>query len=98
MAAQEQRARLRKSRLVRAENDRIAERARRLEFVRIPMLCECDDPGCSDVFPLSREEYLRARGHSAHFMTRPGHRLADAHPVTKDQRYWVQRINPDGQR
>ena len=50
---------------VRASNDRIAERALALRFTsRVPMLCECRDPGCRAIVPVSLEDFhdLRQRG------------------------------------
>ena len=94
MSAQEQQTYLSKPRLVQAANNRIADRADRLQFLaRIPMLCECEDPDCSDLIPLNREEYLRVRSNPSHFLTRPSHQLTGAQPVAKDERYWVQRRN-----
>ena len=50
---------------VRASNDRIAQRALVLHFTsRVPMLCECHDPGCRAIVPVSLEDFhaLRERG------------------------------------
>ena len=50
---------------VRVANDRIASRAAQLRFTsRVPMLCECHDPGCRAIVPLSLSDFqdLRRRG------------------------------------
>ena len=50
---------------VRASNDRIAARAAELRFTsRVPMLCECHDPGCRAIVPVSLDDFyaLRQRG------------------------------------
>jgi len=39
---------------VRASNDHIARRAEALRFTsRVPLLCECDDPGCQALILVS---------------------------------------------
>jgi hypothetical protein len=58
---------------VRASNDRIAARAAKLRFTaRVPMLCECHDPGCRAIVPVPLDDFhdLRQRG---------GAVLADVH-------------------
>ena len=50
---------------VRVANDRIASRAAQLRFTsRVPMLCECHDPGCRAIVPVSLADFhdLRHRG------------------------------------
>jgi hypothetical protein len=47
---------------VRASNDHIAARAEALHFMsRVPLLCECDDPGCRALVLLSLDEFGRLR-------------------------------------
>jgi hypothetical protein len=55
----------------RTANDHLAKTAARLRFVsRVPFLCECADPGCSEFVLLSVEDYHRA---TARAITAPGH-------------------------
>ena len=55
----------------RTANDHLAETAARLRFVsRVPFLCECDDPGCSEFVLLSVEDYHLAKVQA---ITAPGH-------------------------
>ena len=47
---------------VRAANDRVAQRAKSLRFAsRVPMRCECNDPGCQALIPVSLEDFHRLR-------------------------------------
>ena len=55
----------------RTANEHLAETAARLRFVsRVPFLCECDDPGCSEFVLLSVEDYHLAKVQA---ITAPGH-------------------------
>lgn len=58
---------------VRASNDRIATRAAKLRFTaRVPMLCECHDPGYRAIVPISLDAFHDLR-------QRRGAVLADVH-------------------
>jgi hypothetical protein len=47
---------------VRVANDHIAARAEALHFIsRVPLLCECDDPGCRALVLVSLDEFGRLR-------------------------------------
>ena len=47
---------------VRASNDHIAARAEALHFMsRVPLLCECDNPGCGALVLVSLDEFHRLR-------------------------------------
>ena len=47
---------------VRASNDHIARRAEALRFTsRVPLLCECDDPGCQALILVSLDDFRRLR-------------------------------------
>jgi hypothetical protein len=49
---------------VRESNDRIASRAVELRFTsRVPMLCECHDPGCRAIVAVSLEDFHALRAH-----------------------------------
>ena len=63
----------------RAANDRIAEKARRLQLLsRVPMLCECSTPGCQTLLMVSLHEYDQIRSGRETFLTAPGHELDGA--------------------
>ena len=69
----EERGRLTRSRGVREANDHIAARARALRFVsRVPMLCECADPGCRSVVLIALEAYHQLR-QTDRLVLAPGH-------------------------
>jgi hypothetical protein len=90
MAVQRERLILSRSEEVRSSNDHIAQQAVRLRFVsRVPMLCECSDPGCHSIILLDRERYeeLRADG----FFTIPGHSVDGAEPALRENGFWLQR-------
>jgi hypothetical protein len=90
MSAQMERAQLTRPEDVRDSNDRIAERAAQLRFVsRVPMLCECSDPGCRTIVlvELDRYQQLRERG----YLTAPEHPVEDAAPVAREDGYWLHR-------
>jgi hypothetical protein len=77
---------------VRAGNDRIAERAAQLRFVsRVPMLCECHDPTCSQMVLIGLEEYGKLRAERRCYLTAPDHRLAGATVDSMQPGYWLQR-------
>ena len=80
MSAQIERVNLSRSEEVRASNDRIAERAVRLRFVsRVPMLCECSDPGCRSIVLIGLDRYAELR--KLGFLTAPAHPLEDVGPA-----------------
>jgi hypothetical protein len=61
----------------RAANDRIkefAEDARMAE--RLPFICECADPGCTELVKLSLSEYEQVRSDPRRFVTAIGHETA----------------------
>jgi hypothetical protein len=58
---------------VREANERIALQAERYHVrLGIPMLCECGDPACSELFLVSLAGYRQARREAA-FLIAPGH-------------------------
>jgi hypothetical protein len=58
---------------VRRSNEQIAAAAKRLQFVsRVPMRCECSDPGCNELILITLENYRKARRGSL-FLAAPGH-------------------------
>jgi hypothetical protein len=59
---------------------------------RIPFLCECPVPACTEVLRLTLVEYADVRANPAHFFTTPGHEQADAavgHVVSRENDYVV---------
>jgi hypothetical protein len=63
--------------LFRAANERIDERARASELRdRVPFLCECAEPGCTEIVQLATEEYERIRADPTWFLNAPGHNAA----------------------
>ena len=59
---------------VREANERIALQAERQHLnYGIPMLCECGDPGCNELFLVSLEGYRDARRRGP-FLIVPCHR------------------------
>jgi hypothetical protein len=45
---------------------------------RVPFLCECPVPSCTEILRLTLVEYEAVRADPNHFMTAPGHEQADA--------------------
>ena len=63
----------------RAANDRIAEKAHRLQFhSRVPMLCECSAPGCQTIVMVGLDEYEQISSLPDSFLTAPGHEVEEA--------------------
>src|SRR3954451_14002709 len=61
----------------RSANERIAESAVEYEMgERIPFICECADPECTQIVQLSLHEYEAVREHSRHFLNVPGQQVA----------------------
>jgi hypothetical protein len=59
---------------------------------RIPFLCECPMPACTEVLRLTLAEYGEVRANPTHFFTFPGHEEADAavgHVVSREKGYVV---------
>ena len=83
----------------RAANNRIAEKAEKLNFVsRVPMLCECGAPECRTIVMVSFEEYRGIRETPDAFLTAPGHQLDGArlHEQTEEYAVWVNRGHREG--
>ena len=78
----------------REANEQIRARADEYDapIERIPFLCECPVPSCTEVLRLTMAEYSDARAHPDHFFTVPGHEQADAavgHVVSREDGYVV---------
>ena len=76
----------------RKANDRIAEKAEQLRFVsRVPMLCECNEPGCRTVVMVSLDDYREIRRTEERFITAPGHGGGEAELESQGPEYDVRR-------
>ena len=78
----------------REANEQIRARADEYDapIERIPFLCECPVPSCTEVLRLTMAEYSDVRAHPDHFFTVPGHEQADAavgHVVSRENGYVV---------
>ena len=54
-----------------------------------PYLCECDDPRCTEIVPLTREQYEAIRSGPRIFVVVPGHQTSRDHVVTEHERFTV---------
>ena len=58
----------------RAANERIRSAAAELDAAEpLPFICECADPACRELIPLTREEYEGVRLYATRFAVAPGH-------------------------
>jgi hypothetical protein len=78
----------------REANEQIRARADEYDapIERIPFLCECPVPSCTEVLRLTMAEYSDVRAHPDHFFAVPGHEQADAavgHVVSREDGYVV---------
>ena len=59
---------------------------------RVPFLCECPVPSCTQILRLTLAEYENVRANPRHFFTAPGHEPADAsvgHVVSRESDYVI---------
>jgi hypothetical protein len=85
----------------RKANDRIAEKAEQLRFVsRVPMLCECSDPGCRTIVMIALRDYHAVRQSEDTLLMAPGHHVGGAALETQTSDYDVRRLgrSDDGDR
>jgi hypothetical protein len=76
----------------RAANDRIAEKADRLQFLsRVPMLCECSAPSCRTLVMIGLPDFEEIRRDPHGFLTAPGHEVEGAKLETEAAEYEVRR-------
>jgi hypothetical protein len=78
----------------REANEQIRAKANEYDapIERIPFLCECPTPDCTEILRLSLSEYAGIRANPDHFFTVPGHEEADApvgHVVSRENDYVV---------
>jgi hypothetical protein len=66
--------RVTRSEAVRDANDEIRDAAKRHDVnERVPFLCECVDPRCTEIIRLSLTEYDEVRAEPTGFVVAPGH-------------------------
>jgi hypothetical protein len=76
----------------RAANDRIAEKAKRLQFhSRVPMVCECSRLDCHTIIMVSLHEYQEIRAHPDNFLIAPGHDLDGSRLAKTTAKYETRR-------
>lgn len=81
----------------RRANDRIAEKAQQLRFLsRVPMMCECDTPGCRTIVMIGLDEFAEIRRDSNNFLIAPGHQLEGAELQQETPTYTIRRRNGEG--
>jgi hypothetical protein len=59
---------------------------------RVPFLCECPVPSCTEILRLTLAQYEDVRANPRHFFTAPGHEQADAavaHVVSRETDYVI---------
>lgn len=84
----------------REANEQISARAAEYDapLERIPFLCECPRPDCTEIVRLTRDQYQRVRDEPTHFLTADGHEEAEAavaDVVSREQGYVVVRKDVD---
>jgi hypothetical protein len=63
---------------------------------RLPFVCECGRPSCTDTIDLSVPEYESIRRHAIRFAVVPGHQIEDVEDVVeRNDRYVVVQKHPD---
>jgi hypothetical protein len=74
----------------REANEKISAKGEDLNFVgKIPFLCECEEPNCTEVVRLEYAEYERARTNPRYFLLSPGHETRGAQPVETTERFTI---------
>lgn len=68
--------------IFREANEKIRAKADEYDapLERIPFLCECPLPDCTKIVRLTSAQYMEVRASGSHFLTAPGHEIAE-HPV-----------------
>lgn len=57
----------------RDANELIEQTAKQADVERVPFICECADPHCTEIVRLTLREYEAVRADPTHFMGVPGH-------------------------
>ena len=63
--------------LFREVNEQIKRLSVRHSLVDVDMICECSDPGCSEMLSVPLDEYELVRGVSTRFLVLPGHEIPE---------------------
>lgn len=88
--------------IFRNANDGIASAAEATEIdSRVPFICECADPACREIIPMSAEDYAHVRSDARWFLNVPGHQAAAqgwGRVVRSHENYVVvEKIGPAGE-
>jgi hypothetical protein len=60
--------------IFRQANERIRQAAEEQDLdMRVPFICECPNPGCSQVILISLDEYRAVRADPSYFINKTGH-------------------------
>jgi hypothetical protein len=82
----------------RAANDRIAEKARQLQFVSgVPMMCECSSPDCHTIVQVALPEYEEIRRDPENFLVARGHEVEGSQSVRTTESYEIRRTHRRGE-
>lgn len=77
----------------RAANDRIAEKAKRLQFLsRVPMLCECSAADCRTIVMVALDDYQEIRRDPDNFLVARGHELEASRAENEEADYEIRRV------
>jgi len=89
--------------IFRHANEQIeaAAEAQEMEDRVVPFICECADPACRELIPMTTEEYREVRQDARWFLNIPGHEASAqgwAQVVRRHDRYLVvEKIGPAGE-
>ena len=74
----------------RRANEALEEKREELRLEgSTPFLCECGDEGCTELIPLSLDEYEHVRSHPTWFLTAERHDTGDAEVVEQHGAYVI---------
>jgi hypothetical protein len=66
------------------EQIRAAVEQQDLPLQRLPIICECPAPGCTEILRVPLDEYLAVRADPRRFLTAPGHREEEVGEVVAE--------------
>ena len=74
----------------REANEQINRKGGELAFAgRLPFLCECEEPTCTEIVQLTAAEYERARSNARWFLMTPGHQSRASEPIETSGRFMI---------
>jgi hypothetical protein len=74
-------------------NERLAQSAEALHFVsRVPMFCECRDPGCRELALIHLDRYREVREDPGLWLTAPEHHIDSGVIVAQEPGFWLHRL------